>query len=66
VFVSDRDGERMRVLGVDPGLTRAAIGRHRRNAGRALTLVATDVICNPAGDDTPRLLCAGAKASNAG
>ena len=51
VFVSDRDGERMRVLGVDPGLTRCGIGVIDGMPGRALTLVATDVICTPAGDD---------------
>src|ERR1017187_3044400 len=51
VFVSDRDGERMRVLGVDPGLTRCGIGVIDGMPGRALTLVATDVICTSAGDD---------------
>jgi crossover junction endodeoxyribonuclease RuvC len=51
VFVSDRDGERMRVLGVDPGLTRCGIGVIDGMPGRALTLVATDVICTPSGDD---------------
>src|SRR5450755_4515875 len=51
VFVSDRDGERMRVLGVDPGLTRCGIGVIDGMPGRALTLVATNVICTPAGDD---------------
>ena len=41
----------MRVLGVDPGLTRCGIGVIDGMPGRALTLVATDVICTPAGDD---------------
>jgi crossover junction endodeoxyribonuclease RuvC len=41
----------MRVLGVDPGLTRCGIGVIDGMPGRALTLVATDVICTPSGDD---------------
>jgi crossover junction endodeoxyribonuclease RuvC len=51
VFVSNRDGERMRVLGVDPGLTRCGIGVIDGVPGRALTLVATSVIRTPPGDD---------------
>ena len=41
----------MRVLGVDPGLTRCGVGVIDGMPGRPLTLVATDVICTPAGDD---------------
>jgi len=41
----------MRVLGVDPGLTRCGIGVIDGEPGRALRLVATDVIRTPAGDD---------------
>ncbi len=41
----------MRVLGVDPGLTRCGIGVIDGMPGRVLTLVATDVIRTPAGDD---------------
>jgi crossover junction endodeoxyribonuclease RuvC len=51
VFVSNRDGERMRVLGVDPGLTRCGIGVIDGVPGRALTLVGTSVIRTPPGDD---------------
>jgi crossover junction endodeoxyribonuclease RuvC len=51
VFVSNRDGERMRVLGVDPGLTRCGIGVIDGVPGRALTLVGTNVIRTPPGDD---------------
>jgi crossover junction endodeoxyribonuclease RuvC len=41
----------MRVLGVDPGLTRCGIGVIEGAPGRALRLVGTDVIRTPAGDD---------------
>ncbi len=41
----------MRVLGVDPGLTRCGIGVIEGDPGRALLLVATDVIRTPATDD---------------
>jgi crossover junction endodeoxyribonuclease RuvC len=41
----------MRVLGVDPGLTRCGIGVIDGVPGRALTLVGTDVIRTPPGDD---------------
>ncbi len=41
----------MRVLGVDPGLTRCGLGVIEGEPGRALTLVGTDVIRTPAGDD---------------
>src|SRR5450755_3932636 len=40
----------MRVLGVDPGLTRCGLGVIDGAPGRTLTLVSTDVICTPAGD----------------
>jgi crossover junction endodeoxyribonuclease RuvC len=41
----------MRVLGVDPGLTRCGLGVIEGEPGRALTLVGTDVIRTPAGDE---------------
>ncbi len=41
----------MRVLGVDPGLTRCGLGVIEGEPGRALRLVGTDVIRTPAGDD---------------
>jgi crossover junction endodeoxyribonuclease RuvC len=41
----------MRVLGVDPGLTRCGLGVIEGEPGRALRLIATDVIRTPAGDD---------------
>ena len=41
----------MRVLGVDPGLTRCGIGVIEGDPGRALHLVGTDVIRTPAGDE---------------
>ena len=41
----------MRVLGVDPGLTRCGIGVIEGDPGRPLRLVATDVIRTPATDD---------------
>src|SRR5712692_8584610 len=58
VFVGDRDGERMRVLGVDPGLTRCGLGVIDGVPGRTLTLVGTDVIRTPPGDDIARRLLA--------
>jgi len=41
----------MRVLGVDPGLTRCGVGVIEGDPGRALTLVETAVITTPADDD---------------
>jgi crossover junction endodeoxyribonuclease RuvC len=41
----------MRVLGVDPGLTRCGIGVIEGEPGRALRLIATEVIRTPAGDN---------------
>jgi crossover junction endodeoxyribonuclease RuvC len=41
----------MRVLGVDPGLTRCGLGVVDGTAGRTLALVATDVIRTAATDD---------------
>ena len=41
----------MRVLGVDPGLTRCGLGVIEGEPGRALTLVGTDVIRTPATDE---------------
>jgi crossover junction endodeoxyribonuclease RuvC len=48
----------MRVLGVDPGLTRCGIGVIDGEPGRPLTLVATDVIRTDAGDDIAARLLA--------
>jgi crossover junction endodeoxyribonuclease RuvC len=41
----------MRVLGVDPGLTRCGLGVVERLHGRAVSLVAVDVVRTPPGDD---------------
>jgi crossover junction endodeoxyribonuclease RuvC len=41
----------MRVLGVDPGLTRCGVGVIEGAPGRPLRLLGTDVIRTPAGDD---------------
>src|SRR5262245_54686240 len=41
----------MRVLGVDPGLTRCGLGVVEGEAGRALRLVGTGVVTTPASDD---------------
>jgi crossover junction endodeoxyribonuclease RuvC len=48
---SKRDGDGMRVLGVDPGLTRCGLGVVEGAPGRALQLISTDVVRTPAGDD---------------
>jgi crossover junction endodeoxyribonuclease RuvC len=48
---SKRDGDGMRVLGVDPGLTRCGLGVVEGEPGRALRLVSTDVVTSPASDD---------------
>ena len=41
----------MRVLGVDPGLTRCGLGVIEGEPGRTLRLIGTDVIRTPAGDE---------------
>ena len=41
----------MRVLGVDPGLTRCGLGVIEGEPGRALRLISTDVIRTPAAED---------------
>lgn len=41
----------MRVLGVDPGLTRCGLGVVEGSRGRAVRLVAVDVVRTPHGDD---------------
>ncbi|HEX4658700.1 MAG TPA: crossover junction endodeoxyribonuclease RuvC, partial [Streptosporangiaceae bacterium] len=41
----------MRVLGVDPGLTRCGLGVIDGEPGRRLTVVATGVISTQAGDE---------------
>ena len=48
----------MRVLGVDPGLTRCGLGVIDGVPGRAPTLVAVDVLRTPAGDDIAARLLA--------
>jgi crossover junction endodeoxyribonuclease RuvC len=48
----------MRVMGVDPGLTRCGLGVVDGSAGGRVTLVAVDVIRTPAGDDVARRLVA--------
>jgi crossover junction endodeoxyribonuclease RuvC len=48
----------MRVLGVDPGLTRCGLGVIDGAPGRAPTLVAADVLRTPAGDDLAARLLA--------
>ncbi|MBV9291350.1 MAG: crossover junction endodeoxyribonuclease RuvC, partial [Frankiales bacterium] len=48
----------MRVLGVDPGLTRCGLGVVDGTPGRALRPVAFDVVRTPAGDDIARRLLA--------
>jgi crossover junction endodeoxyribonuclease RuvC len=41
----------MRVLGVDPGLTRCGLGVVEGSRGRAVSLVAVDVVRTPPGED---------------
>jgi crossover junction endodeoxyribonuclease RuvC len=41
----------VRVLGVDPGLTRCGLGVVDGHAGRPLTAIAFGVVCTPATDD---------------
>jgi crossover junction endodeoxyribonuclease RuvC len=41
----------MRVLGVDPGLTRCGLGVVEGGVGRPLTLIAVDVVRTPPGDE---------------
>ena len=48
----------MRVLGVDPGLTRCGVGVVEGSAGRLLRLVAVDVLRTPADGDLPARLLA--------
>jgi crossover junction endodeoxyribonuclease RuvC len=48
----------MRVLGVDPGLTRCGLAVVEGSAGRRLSAVAYDVACTPAGDDIAARLLA--------
>jgi crossover junction endodeoxyribonuclease RuvC len=63
VFASEQDSATgtvsgMRVLGVDPGLTRCGVGVVDGEPGRALTLLGTDVIRTPHGDDIAHRLLA--------
>ncbi len=48
----------MRVLAVDPGLTRCGVGVVDGVPGRKLSLVDVGVIRTPSGDPTPRRLVA--------
>ena len=48
----------MRVLGVDPGLTRCGVGVVEGTAGRPLRLVAVEVLRTPAGEDVAARLLA--------
>ena len=48
----------MRVLGVDPGLTRCGLGAVEGSAGRKLAPIAFDVARTPAGDDVALRLLA--------
>ena len=48
----------MRVLGVDPGLTRCGVGVVEGSVGRPLRLVAVDVLRTPPGDDLAARLLA--------
>lgn len=48
----------MRVLGVDPGLTRCGVGVVEGTPGRPLTLVGVGVIRTPSDQDLPRRLLA--------
>ncbi len=51
VFVRTGMVSRMRVLGVDPGLTRCGLGVIEGDPGRRLALVATGVVSTSAGDE---------------
>src|SRR5258706_6772872 len=51
MFARDSGGGRMRVLGVDPGLTRCGLGVVEGGPGVTLRLVGTTVITTPAGTD---------------
>ncbi len=46
----------MRVLGVDPGLTRCGVGVVEGGQGRAVRLVAVGVVRTPPGEQTPQRL----------
>jgi crossover junction endodeoxyribonuclease RuvC len=48
----------MRVLGIDPGLTRCGVGVVDGEPGRALTMIGVGVICTPSGDDISQRLLA--------
>jgi len=48
----------MRVLGIDPGLTRCGLGVVDGSVGRPLTLVGVGVVRTDPGQDTPLRLCA--------
>ncbi len=57
MFVQTGMVSRMRVLGVDPGLTRCGLGVIEGDPGRRLALVATGVVSTRAADEIgPRLL----------
>jgi crossover junction endodeoxyribonuclease RuvC len=51
-----REGSAVRVLGVDPGLTRCGVGVVDGTAGRRLTMVGVGVVRTPAEEDVGRRL----------
>jgi crossover junction endodeoxyribonuclease RuvC len=53
-----RDGDTVRVLGVDPGLTRCGLGVVDGKAGRPPALVGAGVLCTPAAADIAARLLA--------
>jgi crossover junction endodeoxyribonuclease RuvC len=58
VFRPSHEGDRMRVLGIDPGLTRCGLGIVDGLPGRQPTLIAVDVVRTPADLDVAHRLVA--------
>ena len=58
MFAGRRGGDGLRVLGVDPGLTRCGLGVVEGVPGRPPGLLAAGVLTTPAGDDTAARLLA--------
>ena len=56
--MATRDGDTVRVLGVDPGLTRCGLGVVDGKAGRPPALVGAGVLCTPAAADIAARLLA--------
>ena len=65
LVVGGCDAGDVRVLGVDPGLTRCGVGVVDGRPGRRAALVATDVVRTPTGDDLPHRLLAISEALDA-